>query len=86
MSEVIYTMTEQRAFEYAKNELAEVAKPSKVEECEFIDVTMNPHSKDLDFVYRVLTYCTYDQEHYYHNFYVKLNPELETISYEYENF
>ena len=84
MSEVLYSVSTEHALELAKKEFKEISKLGRIDEFENIDITMNPHNKNIQLQYQAIAYCPVEQQNFSWTFNIVVDPGLEIISVEFE--
>lgn len=85
MSEVLFSVSTAHALDLAKKEFEEIAKDGKIVEFENIDITMNPHNKNIQLQYQaIISSWNIRKAAFDWIFNIVVNPELEIISAEFE--
>ena len=84
MSEVLYSVSTEHALELAKKEFKEISKLGRIDEFENIDITMNPHNKNIQLQYQAIAYCPVEQQNFSWKFNITINPRLEIVFSEFE--
>lgn len=85
MSEVLFSVSTEHALEMAKKEFEEIAKDGKIVDFENVDITMNPHNKNIELQYQaIISYWKIKKPTFAWTFNIVVNPELEIISAEFE--
>ena len=84
MSEVLFSVSTVRALEMAKKEFKEIAKDGRIDEFENVDITINPHNKNIQLQYQAIAYCPVEQQNFIWTFNIVVDPGLEIISAEFE--
>lgn len=84
MSEVLFSVSTEHALEMAKKEFKEIAKDGKIVEFENVDITMNPHNKNIQLQYQAIAYCPVEQQNFSWTFNITINPRLEIVFSEFE--
>ena len=84
MSEVLYSVSTEHALELAKKEFKEISKLGRIDEFENVDITINPHNKNIQLQYQAIAYCPVEQQNFSWTFNIVVDPGLEIISVEFE--
>ena len=85
MSEVLFSVSTAHALDLAKKEFEEIVEDGKIVEFENVDITMNPHNKNIQLQYQAIAYCPIEQDNFSWMFNIVVDPELEIVSTEFED-